>query len=167
MKGRRHVAYVELVQTGHVFEDLAIRWLRQAGFDLRTETRDGGQFGFELRCSPVLAADILEECLWSRAAGVVVTSATITALNSFERFILHSGAPRDGNFKVVASPFDYANAVFSVPAMDCDPGDAQAHTDALISSLPEVLDESEGSLVLFSSRRQMLVTMDRPNPAST
>ena len=116
----------------------------------------GGQYGFDLRCSPVLAADILQECLWSRAAGVVVTSATITALNSFERFILHAGAPREANYKVVASPFDYANATFTVPPMDCDPGDAQAHTDALIRQLPRILDRGEGSLVLFSSRRQML-----------
>ena len=121
-----------------------------------TLLNSGGQFGFELRCSPVLAADILQECLWSRAAGVIVTSATITALNSFERFILHSGAPRDGNYKVVASPFDYANATFSVPPMDCEPGDAQAHTEALVAQLPGVLDPAEGSLVLFSSRRQML-----------
>ena len=116
----------------------------------------GGQYGFDLRCSPVLAADILQECLWSRAAGVVVTSATITALNSFERFILHAGAPREASYKVVASPFDYANATFTVPPMDCDPGDAQAHTDALIRQLPRILDRGEGSLVLFSSRRQML-----------
>jgi ATP-dependent DNA helicase DinG len=113
------------------------------------------QSGFELRCSPVLAADILQECLWSRAAGVIVTSATITALNSFDRFQLHSGAPAEANYKVVASPFNYANATFTVPAMDCDPGDAQAHTDALIQQLPTILDHSEGSLVLFSSRRQM------------
>jgi ATP-dependent DNA helicase DinG len=120
----------------------------------------GGQFGFDLRCSPILAADILRECLWSRAAGVVVTSATITALNSFERFILHSGCPREASFKVVASPFDYANAVLSVPAMDCDPGDPERHTRALIAQLPEVLDLSEASLVLFSSRRQMLDVYD-------
>jgi ATP-dependent DNA helicase DinG len=115
----------------------------------------GGNFGFDLRCSPILADDILTENLWSRAAGVIVTSATITALNSFERFILHSGSPREGNYKQVASPFDYANAVFSVPAMDCEPGDAQAHTDAIIAKLPTLLDANEGSLVLFSSRRQM------------
>ncbi len=121
-----------------------------------TLLNSAGQFGFELRCSPVLAADILQECLWSRAAGVIVTSATITALNSFERFILHSGVPDGTNFKVVASPFDYANATFTVPAMDCDPGDAQAHTEALIEQLPNILDRGEGSLVLFSSRRQML-----------
>jgi ATP-dependent DNA helicase DinG len=121
-----------------------------------TLLNSNGQFGFELRCSPILAADILQECLWSRAAGVIVTSATITALNSFERFILHSGSPREANYKVVASPFDYANAVFCVPPMDCDPGDAQAHTQAMVEQLPHLLNISEGSLVLFSSRRQML-----------
>jgi ATP-dependent DNA helicase DinG len=115
----------------------------------------GNQTHFELRCSPVLAADILEEHLWPEAAAVVATSATMTALSSFERFILHAGAPRTGIFKVVPSPFDYGNAVLRVPAMDCDPGDPQAHTQALIDCLPEWLDENEGSLVLFSSRRQL------------
>ncbi len=115
-----------------------------------------GQFGFDLRSSPVLASDILADCLWSRAAGVIVTSATLTALGSFERFVLRSGAPRDANYRVVASPFHYENATFVVPEMDCEPGDAQAHTGALIAQLPQVLDIAEGSLVLFSSRRQML-----------
>lgn len=115
---------------------------------------DGGH-GFELRCSPILAADLLHEYLWPRAAGVVITSATITALNSFERFILHSGVSREANFKVVASPFDYSRAVLAVPPMDCDPGDAERHTAAVIELLPQVLDPGEGSLVLFSSRRQM------------
>jgi hypothetical protein len=38
---------LRIFEAGHVFEDLAIRWLREAGFDLRTQKRDGGQFGFE------------------------------------------------------------------------------------------------------------------------
>ena len=38
---------LRIFEAGHVFEDLAIRWLRTAGFDLRTQTREGGQFGFE------------------------------------------------------------------------------------------------------------------------
>jgi hypothetical protein len=38
---------LRIFAAGHVFEDLAIRWLRRAGFDLRTQARDGGQFGFE------------------------------------------------------------------------------------------------------------------------
>ena len=38
---------LRIFAAGHVFEDLAIRWLRHAGFDLRTQTQAGGQFGFE------------------------------------------------------------------------------------------------------------------------
>ena len=38
---------LRIFEAGHLFEELAIRWLRAAGFDLRTEKRDGGQFGFE------------------------------------------------------------------------------------------------------------------------
>lgn len=38
---------LRIFAAGHVFEDLATRWLRQAGFDLHTHTRYGGQFGFE------------------------------------------------------------------------------------------------------------------------
>ncbi len=33
---------------GHVFEDLAIGWLRLAGFDIRTRGRNGEQFGFSV-----------------------------------------------------------------------------------------------------------------------
>lgn len=116
----------------------------------------GGQQAYELRSSPVLAAQILEQHLWSEAAAVIATSATMTALNSFERFILHSGVPRDAGFKVVPSPFEYERALLVVPAMDCDPGQPQQHTAALIEKLPQWLEEGEGSLVLFSSRRQMM-----------
>jgi hypothetical protein len=33
---------------GHAFEDLAVAWLRSAGFDLRTRDRAGVQFGFSV-----------------------------------------------------------------------------------------------------------------------
>ncbi len=33
---------------GHELEELAIRWLRGAGFDLLTQKTDGGQFGFSV-----------------------------------------------------------------------------------------------------------------------
>lgn len=39
---------LRIFEAGHVFETLSIRWLRAAGFDLRTERRDGGQFGFSV-----------------------------------------------------------------------------------------------------------------------
>ena len=38
---------LRIFAAGHTFEDLTIVWMRDAGFDLRTRRRDGGQFGFE------------------------------------------------------------------------------------------------------------------------
>lgn len=37
---------LRILQRGHNFEDLMVRWLGQAGFDLRTRDRSGEQFGF-------------------------------------------------------------------------------------------------------------------------
>ncbi len=133
--------------SGEDEEPPSVRWIGLV--------ESGGKPGFELRASPMLATGVLRECLWERAAAVVVTSATLAALKSFERFRFRSGAPRDAIYKVVASPFDYRQAVLSVPAMAAEPRDPRAHTEALIALLPELLSEGEGSLVLFASRRQM------------
>lgn len=35
-----------IFQVGHVLEDMAVGWLRMAGFDLRNQRKDGSQFGF-------------------------------------------------------------------------------------------------------------------------
>jgi hypothetical protein len=39
---------LRIFAVGHVFEDLAIGWLRRAGFDVRTRNRAGEQFGFSV-----------------------------------------------------------------------------------------------------------------------
>ena len=39
---------LRIFEVGHALEDLAIRWLRLAGFDLYTRAKDGGQFGFSV-----------------------------------------------------------------------------------------------------------------------
>ena len=103
-----------------------------------------------------MAANTLNHYLWSRCFGAVVTSATLTALGSFDRFMMLAGTTADKQYAVVPSPFDFTKAgELVVPAMSCDPSDAKAHTQALIDLLPEILSSSEGSLVLFASRRQM------------
>ena len=43
-----HGRLLRIFDAGHQFEDLTIRWLQAAGFDLRTRARDGGQFGFSV-----------------------------------------------------------------------------------------------------------------------
>ena len=39
---------LRVFEVGHALEDLAIRWLRMAGFDLYTQKASGGQFGFSV-----------------------------------------------------------------------------------------------------------------------
>lgn len=39
---------LRIFDAGHQFEALSVKWLRGAGFDLRTEKADGGQFGFSV-----------------------------------------------------------------------------------------------------------------------
>ena len=115
-----------------------------------------GMLDIEVHCSPIIAAGTLTHHLWSRCAGAIVTSATLTALGKFDRFAMRSGVPKDAQFAIVPSPFDHANAgVLSVPAMSADPSDPQGHTDMLVEMLPGLLDIGEGTLVLFSSRKQM------------
>lgn len=115
-------------------------------------------------CSPVLAAEVLREQLWERAAGVVLTSATMTALSSFDRLRQRAGTPLEGRYQVVASPFNYGQATLHIPAMNSEPSDAMAHTEEVTTLLPELLDPDHGSLVLFSSRRQMNDVVDALDP---
>lgn len=39
---------LRVFEVGHVLEDLAVRWLRLAGFELHNQRADGGQFGFSV-----------------------------------------------------------------------------------------------------------------------
>ena len=115
-----------------------------------------GMFDIELNASPILAANALKSALWSRCYGAVLTSATLTALGSFDRFSMRAGLDTDASFEVVPSPFRHAEAAeLYIPAMDCDAGNAEAHTAAIIEMLPTLLDADAGSLVLFSSRKQL------------
>jgi ATP-dependent DNA helicase DinG len=123
------------------------RWI-----EVRT---DEGRRSYDLHGSPITAAELLKEGLWSRAAGVVVTSATLTALGAFDRFTRFAGVPEGAMCERVQSPFAHERAILQIPAMRSQPGDAVAHTGEVLALLPELLREDTGALVLFSSRRQM------------
>ncbi|MEM8941504.1 MAG: ATP-dependent DNA helicase DinG [Pseudomonadota bacterium] len=131
------------------------RWLARRSFDQPTARSADHDALIELHSSRVLAAELLRERLWCRAAAVVLTSATMTALGRFDRFVLASGVPENCRQKIVASPFDHSRASLRIPAMASDPSDSRAHTEEVLALLPDLLDSQAGSLVLFSSRRQL------------
>ncbi len=114
-----------------------------------------GNIDFELCSSPIQSAHTLSDTLWKRAYGAVVTSATLTALNSFDRFCRQSGTPANASYLTIPSPFDFSRAVFCIPPLQVEPSDTKGHTDALVGFLQDHVDSQSGCLVLFSSRRQM------------
>lgn len=120
---------------------------------------------YQLSCSPVLAAQTLIEHLWQRCAGAVLTSATLSALGTFDVLAMRAGLPAHTVYHRISSPFDYANAAkLIIPRLNCDPADTRAHTAAIISLLPDLLNPNEASLMLFSSRRQMLEVLEGLSP---
>lgn len=129
------------------------RWL--------TLAESGSFYDIEANASPILAAETLRRNLWNVAYGVLVTSATLTALGTFDRYRMRAGLPRNAVTAVVPSPFHHAEAgVLRVPDLKADPRNAAEHTAAIIRELPELVKGARGSLVLFSSRKQMQEVFD-------
>jgi ATP-dependent DNA helicase DinG len=127
------------------------RWLASAG----SGGNDQEMEDIEVSCSPIQASGHLKQVLWERCAGAVVTSATLTALNSFARFMMLSGTPENACYLAIQSPFDFARAQFVVPAMTADPSSRDEHTREVTAFIESRLDFNAGNLVLFSSRWQM------------
>ena len=123
------------------------RWLTFVEFS--------GSADYEVCSSPILAAHTLRNCLWQTCYGSIVTSATLTALNTFDRFRMRSGTDEQQHYNVMPSPFDFSQATLEVPDFAVEANNAAEHTQTLIDNLPKILPKKEGSLVLFSSRRQM------------
>jgi len=109
-----------------------------------------------LSCSPILAAENLSEKLWNECLAAVLTSATLSALDSFDFLIMRSGLHENSSLCRIGSPFNFSEAgLLRLPERGFDAGDSDAHTSAIIRYLPEILAEEQGALVVFSSRRQM------------
>ncbi|GLP96930.1 ATP-dependent DNA helicase DinG [Paraferrimonas sedimenticola] len=112
--------------------------------------------------SPIEVGHILETQLWDQAAGVVLCSATLRALNQFDHFRLQVGLRANDGTRYLAlqSPFDFENnATLYLPKMRHDPSD-KAFTGELVTTLPKLLEDEPASLVLFSSYWQMNQVVD-------
>ncbi|WP_375058549.1 ATP-dependent DNA helicase DinG [Zobellella sp. DQSA1] len=120
------------------------RWLEQASQELT------------LCATPLAVGHLLEQWCWSRAAAVVMVSATLTALNDFGYFRRAVGLKADdgSHYLRLHSPFDYRSARLIIPRLDCEPTDA-GFDRLLAEQVPVWLADQDASLVLFSSYRQM------------
>ena len=126
------------------------RWVQTRDYDLQVSS------------SPIDVAIILKERLWDRCHAALVTSATLAVAGDFERFCRKAGIERDANFRALASPFRHAEqAELVVPALqDADPRDPETHWSAVAAHLPDLIGDTQGTLVLFTSWRQLLSVRD-------
>jgi ATP-dependent DNA helicase DinG len=109
-----------------------------------------------LYSSPILAAELLAKNLWSRVYGAVVTSATLTALGTFDSFRMKSGLARANYNEMIESPFDYPNlGQLVVPKNAIEPSSGPEYGEKIAEVLAHHLNENESTLVLFTSRRVM------------
>ncbi len=118
---------------------------------------DGPQFSdYEFKSSPLTAADILAESLWSKCYAAVLTSATLFASDNFDRIKTSMGLPDNTIYCKVPSPFNYYEAAsLEIPVGAVDPKNAPNLTQSLLSSLEAIINPQEATLVVFTSRKQL------------
>ncbi|MDA4896642.1 hypothetical protein PFZ55_58355, partial [Streptomyces sp. MS2A] len=71
----------------------------------------------------------------------MVTSATLTALNRFERLQERAGLANRYRYQRLPSPFDYSRATLSIPREAVDPGDAAEHDRAIVQFIEDLADD--------------------------
>jgi ATP-dependent DNA helicase DinG len=114
-----------------------------------------------INASPVAVHETLDELLWSRCFGAVVTSATLAVAGNFERFARRAGISENNTFNALPSPFRFEQqATLRIPKMDVDPREADRHNEMIATLLPGLLKDAHGGLVLFTSWRQMFRVME-------
>lgn len=121
---------------------------------------DGGKTDWYFHASPINSAKHLSNTLWSKAAGVLLTSATLQSLGNFKLLLQQTGLNwfEETTTLALESPFDFEKqGELYIPPLTASPKDPVAHTDAIVEWLPKLIsaEEAVGTLVLFSSRKQM------------
>ncbi|MGD1988264.1 MAG: ATP-dependent DNA helicase DinG [Pseudomonadales bacterium] len=124
------------------------RWISRLGQE--------GSLDVEVQSSPLSAGTSLRSVLWDRCFGAVVSSATLSSTDGFGRFAEAAGVPDNARYLVVPSSFAYEEvAQLVVPKLRSDPSQSEAHAGEIAELLPGLIREDEGTLVIFTSWRQL------------
>jgi ATP-dependent DNA helicase DinG len=103
----------------------------------------------------------LDQLIWSKVAGAVLTSATLSSLGSFDRLNQQLGLVKAENqYLRLPSPFNFDQVDFIVANFKNNPTQVYEHTQEVATQLLERIDSNEGSLVLFASNKQMQMVAD-------
>ena len=119
------------------------------------------KFNYQLNSAKIDVSASLHNMIWSKAAGVVLTSATLTALGSFSRLNQQIGLNSiENQYLRLPSPFDHKSVEFIVGNIKSSPTNAFEHTQEVAQELIKRIDHKSASLVLFASNNQMQEVAD-------
>ena len=119
------------------------------------------KLNYQLNSAKIDVSSSLNNMIWSKAAGVVLTSATLTALGSFKRLNQQIGLnPDENQYLRLASPFDHKSVEFIVGKIKSSPTNTFEHTQEVAQQLIKRIDPQSASLVLFASNNQMQEVAD-------
>ena len=111
---------------------------------------------YQLNSAKIDVSSSLDQMIWSKAAGVVLTSATLTALGSFNRLNQQLGlAPSENQYLRLASPFNHNSVEFKIAKFKASPTNTFDHTQEVALELKNRIDTKSATLVLFASNSQM------------
>ena len=114
------------------------------------------KYNYQLNSAKIDVSTSLKNMIWSKAAGVVLTSATLTALGSFDRLNQQIGLNAlDNQYLRLPSPFDHKSVEFIVGKIKSSPTNTYEHTQEVAQELIKRIDSQSASLVLFASNNQM------------
>lgn len=103
----------------------------------------------------------LDSLIWSKVAGCVLTSATLSSLGSFDRLNKQLGLVKAENqYLRLPSPFSFEQVPFIIAKFNANPTQVYEHTQEVASQLLKRIDANEGTLVLFASNKQMQMVED-------
>jgi len=109
--------------------------------------------------SPIQPAASLNAKLWPQTRAVLLTSATLTSLGTFDYFLRETGLhfQQKVSSERVSSPFEFeAQGSFTAVLLGVDPKNAALYNQAMCQALMKDLEAvGQGALVLFTSRDQM------------
>ncbi len=124
---------------------------------------------YRCHCSPINVSSDLKELFWNKVKnGVILCSATIRSLGSFDNFLKKTGLHLIKNVNTFTMPaiFNYQQSVIFVPTMQHEPSgqNQQSHRLEVLDLLPQLILPKAGTLVLFTSKSAMTETYDRLPP---
>ncbi|WP_428088302.1 ATP-dependent DNA helicase DinG [Candidatus Thioglobus sp.] len=103
----------------------------------------------------------LNALIWSKASGVVLTSATLSSLGSFDRLNQQLGLKKsDNQYLRLPSPFKFDQVDFIIAKFKANPTQVYEHTQEVAVQLLKRIDTEQSSLVLFASNKQMQLVAD-------